>query len=162
MVQCNAHRSTIVDNVVIQYYCCWLQLQQLQATFDVVYMCACVCVCVCVSRGQARANRLLTFWSSAALRMGPHLFPTPQTPRRLAQSWACQVRLPPPPLDMAMGVDFDQEKRQEGTGQKGRQKERHLEGGRLELEQASAASPEKKVPLTHWHFRGVPSLKLEV
>lgn len=127
-------------------------------------ICVHVCVCVCVYP-EAKpvpigcspfGPRQHSGWALIFFRRHkPHAdWPSPG---RARYAWP-----PPPPLDMAMGVDFDQEKRQEGTGQTGRQKERHLEGGRLELEQASAASPEKKVPLTHWHFRGVPSLKLEV
>lgn len=122
----------------------------------------CVCVCVCIPRPSPcqSAAHLLVLGSTqdGASSFSDATNPTPTGPVLGMPG----TPAPPPPLDMAMGVDFDQEKRQEGTGQTGRQKERHLEGGRLELEQASAASPEKKVPLTHWHFRGVPSLKLEV
>lgn len=125
VVQCNAHRSAIIDNVIVQYYCCWLQVQQLQATFDVVDMCACVCACVCMciprpSPCQSAAHLLVL----SSIQDGPSSFSdaTNPTPTGPVLGTLGTVRLASQALDMVMGAGFGQGKRQKATGQTGRQR----------------------------------------
>lgn len=133
MVQCNAHRLAVDDDIIIVGCRPHPMLRMY----------------VCVSRGQARANRLLT-------PAGPSFFFRRHRPHADCPGPGPSTPGTPGPLDVAMDAAFGQEQRQKDTGQTCRQRDREGENRERRLEQASAASPEEKVPSNH--FRGVPSL----